>query len=565
MIRKKFISTLMSVFFFFFIYACSSNKQAPSGQGQTGVLQQEGQGQQGPAEPSDSNLVPASNPTPPKGTCSSDADCLGGQVCLVDLQQCAAPPPPSECLSDQDCGVGETCDSSSKHCVSSNPAQASTDDDGVKDGSETDVDCGGTNPNKCGAGKSCNGDSDCNLADKCSNGSCALKNPPQVCSPGCTGECKNGQCITVLPPKCVLTSPKDGEDRWGTGFSGTSAIKVTFSEPMDKTTINENTFIVQKTSGGGHVKGGIVLIGNDDVALFAQNQNLEANTQYMATITTGVKNKQGVALEQEFRWFFTTSNAVAAVTPKRDADKLLPSLDKISVKFETPVDKSAFSKDSLVLSPAVSIKSVKQENSKEISFELAKDLKEDTTYTATLKKEDVLAAQYLWSFSTRDCPDPELTLSWDSQRCSQGLDWQYDECGCDGGGTGGCEVGFSCGDIMVNGGLYVMKWETKNVVSVTEDCHLINKNWNVPSNHSGTFQFPWDGPKPGGGDPTGFSFSAFLKRFLGPYLDPTREALAAGGNAAAPGDRFPGKFHCTVRATGACGKEIKKTYHYSCP
>lgn len=72
--------------------------------------------------------------------------------------------------------------------------------DGVRNGSETGVDCGGPCP-RCGNGQGCLGRDDCTGAF-CANGLC------QACSPGQCGSDQNGQCVCIVPvgggaPICI--------------------------------------------------------------------------------------------------------------------------------------------------------------------------------------------------------------------------------------------------------------------------------------------------------------------------------------------------------------------------
>jgi hypothetical protein len=84
--------------------------------------------------------------------CVSDADCTGsvcaGGVCV-------------ECVDDNDCGGGDaTC----RNNVCVNECS-----DGTMNGSETDVDCGGSCPD-CGDGQMCNSNLDCQ--NDCNKGIC---------------------------------------------------------------------------------------------------------------------------------------------------------------------------------------------------------------------------------------------------------------------------------------------------------------------------------------------------------------------------------------------------------
>ena len=87
----------------------------------------------------------------------SDIDCGGvcGSTCGVN----------KKCNTGADCTTG-VCNMMTKLC------SAPTCTDMVKNGTESDVDCGGSCPNKCGAGKMCTKDGDCVGGTKCLNGIC---------------------------------------------------------------------------------------------------------------------------------------------------------------------------------------------------------------------------------------------------------------------------------------------------------------------------------------------------------------------------------------------------------
>ncbi|HEY2746923.1 MAG TPA: hypothetical protein VGL86_20010 [Polyangia bacterium] len=120
----------------------------------------------------------------------TDVDC-GGTVC-------------APCPLGKKCGAGADCASSfcnaqTKLCV------ADQCHDGLKDGSESDVDCGGGCATKCGGGQMCSGPSDCSGtgvvcdgAHVCCTPSCSGK----VCgSDGCGGSC--GTCTSTTTPMCA--------------------------------------------------------------------------------------------------------------------------------------------------------------------------------------------------------------------------------------------------------------------------------------------------------------------------------------------------------------------------
>ena len=74
------------------------------------------------------------------------------------------------------CGLGDTCgtdsdcdNSLSCHAFNNTYAECASCLDGVQDGDESDVDCGGKHCERCAAPLKCKKDKDC-LSDKCKGG-----------------------------------------------------------------------------------------------------------------------------------------------------------------------------------------------------------------------------------------------------------------------------------------------------------------------------------------------------------------------------------------------------------
>jgi len=98
--------------------------------------------------------------------CGGDADCQSG-ACRAGV--CAALGGGSPCQS----GLDPTCH------------------DCVRNGPETDVDCGGDACLPCGAGKGCISDGDCTSA-YCAQGTCAMGAPGKPCR--AAGDCASQHC-----------------------------------------------------------------------------------------------------------------------------------------------------------------------------------------------------------------------------------------------------------------------------------------------------------------------------------------------------------------------------------
>ena len=88
--------------------------------------------------------------------------------------------PVEGCKGDQECAGDETCDTDGS-CVSCH--------DQMKNGGETDVDCGGIMCSKCGIGQACNANTDCATENCGTSGQCEEK----ITEPVIPDTCTNGQ------------------------------------------------------------------------------------------------------------------------------------------------------------------------------------------------------------------------------------------------------------------------------------------------------------------------------------------------------------------------------------
>ena len=157
--------------------------------------------------------VDTNNPPPSTNACltgTCDATGKAGTTASPEGMACTSPPNGKlcdgagqcvECVHDNECGTGQVC-TPTHNCVGASCT------DGLKDNNETDVDCGGgpfmNNPacSPCVDGKMCTTDSDC--IDK-------VCGPTMTCSPhSCTDGVQNGSetdvdCGGLDCPKCGPT------------------------------------------------------------------------------------------------------------------------------------------------------------------------------------------------------------------------------------------------------------------------------------------------------------------------------------------------------------------------
>jgi hypothetical protein len=116
-------------------------------------------------------------------------------------------------------------------------------------------------------------------------------------------------------------------------------IKATFDEPMDETTVTDQTFRVVVV-GAGSVAGTVTI--DEKVTTFTPNPPLAIGEQYEVTITTGVKDAAGNAMEQQYEWTFgtipdTTPPTVVSVFPANGAT-LVSAGTPIRATFSEPMD-----------------------------------------------------------------------------------------------------------------------------------------------------------------------------------------------------------------------------------
>jgi len=90
-------------------------------------------------------------------------------------------------------------------------------------------------------------------------------------------------------------------------------VNATFSKAMDPLTINTATFTLAGPASAA-VTGTVSYNATSNVATFTPASNLAPNTPFTATITTGVTDLAGNALESDFVWMFTTG-ATACQAP----------------------------------------------------------------------------------------------------------------------------------------------------------------------------------------------------------------------------------------------------------
>ncbi len=144
-----------------------------------------------------------------------------------------------------------------------------------------------------------------------------------------------GAAPDTTPPNPTATAPAAGVINVGVN----TAISLTFSEPVDQSTI---TFTL--SGEGATVPCTVSYSGT--TAIFTPSSNLAYNTLYTATVSAGVNDLAGNAMQNDYFWSFmtgaapdTTPPTVTATTPADKATNVVPNA-ALSVTFSEPVDQT---------------------------------------------------------------------------------------------------------------------------------------------------------------------------------------------------------------------------------
>jgi uncharacterized protein DUF4082/concanavalin A-like lectin/glucanase superfamily protein/Big-like domain-containing protein/galactose oxidase-like protein/Kelch motif protein len=238
-------------------------------------------------------------------------------------------------------------------------------------------------------------------------------------------------------PAVTSTSPSSGASGINTGTNVTA----TFSEAMDASTINTNTFELRDSSNN-LVAATVSYDSATKTATLNPTPTLNTSTVYTATIKGGAtdpraKNLAGVALASNVTWSFTTIAAadttpptVTAVTPASGATGVVTGTN-VTATFSEAMDAATINTNTLELrnpsNTLVAATVTYDAATRTATLDPTPTLAASTTYTATIKggatdprMKDVagnaLAANFTWSFTTAaSSPPPTCPCSiWSS-------------------------------------------------------------------------------------------------------------------------------------------------------
>jgi hypothetical protein len=214
-----------------------------------------------------------------------------------------------------------------------------------------------------------------------------------------------GVAAVITPPAVSLTDPLN----LATNVPLNQKIAATFTKTMDASTLTSASFLLKQ--GSTPIAGFVSYSGT--TALFSSAVNLNANTIYTATITTGAKDLSGNALESNYVWSFTTGAAPVIIPPvvnSTDPGNLavgVPLNQKIAASFSKTMNSSTITTATFnVKLGTSSVPGFVSYSGTTATFTPASNLLPNLVYTATVTTGakdlagNALENNYVWTFTT---------------------------------------------------------------------------------------------------------------------------------------------------------------------
>jgi hypothetical protein len=214
-------------------------------------------------------------------------------------------------------------------------------------------------------------------------------------------------------PVVSSTIPANG----AVGVPFNQIISATFNEAVNPSTISASTFIVKKADGTV-VTGNVSY--NGTTATFTPTSLLSPNTTYTGRITTGVKDANGNALQEDYVWTFATGMIIVPVVTGTDptTNEINVALNKIiTATFSVPMDPLTINSSTFTVKQGTNtIAGAISYIGSTVTFIPASLLDLNTVYTViittgakSLAQGTPLATNYVWSFVT--VPAPTVTTT----------------------------------------------------------------------------------------------------------------------------------------------------------
>jgi hypothetical protein len=213
---------------------------------------------------------------------------------------------------------------------------------------------------------------------------------------------------TIAPPPVVVSTLPANKAQ---SVPISQVLSATFSEAMNKATIDSSSFTVTGTNGVA-IPGAVAYSGLK--ATFTPTAHLANSTAYTATITTGATSAAGVSLAANYVWTFTTIAPPPVVVSTLPANKAqsVPISQVLSATFSEAMNPATIDSSSFTVTGTngVAIPGVVAYSGLKATFTPTALLDYSTLYTATIttQAEDLagtaLVSSHAWTFTTISPP-----------------------------------------------------------------------------------------------------------------------------------------------------------------
>lgn len=212
------------------------------------------------------------------------------------------------------------------------------------------------------------------------------------------------------PPTVESVTPTNG----ASGQPVSTILTAEFSEAVDVTSIDATTFQVRR---GATVVSGALTV-DDTMVSFDPTGELNGQSTFTVTLTTGVKDLAGNGLAQDFSWSFTTADVsaptVTARSPAPSASGVAIGTN-IVITFSESIAAGSVTASTVRLKQGSSIISTNRSVSgATVTLDPTSNLGSLTTYTVevTTGVTDLagiaLGSAVVWSFVTQDAVAPTV-------------------------------------------------------------------------------------------------------------------------------------------------------------
>lgn len=222
-------------------------------------------------------------------------------------------------------------------------------------------------------------------------------------------------------PQVVATTPQNG----ATGVPLNQPVVVQFDQEMEDLSIisSQRSFVV-RDGMGNQVFGQYQLQDSGRRAVFIPNEPFAPNSAYNAAVTTFAYSRQGLHLQQDYLWTFTTGDSlltppqVVSVYPGEGSTNVSPNTF-IYARFNREMDPASFIWDSIVVEDEfqnVYYGDIELDGDIAI-FRPWSSLDSNRQYTARISAgvADLfglpIGNEYTWSFTTGEIGPPKVVFT----------------------------------------------------------------------------------------------------------------------------------------------------------